>query len=88
MSIKNKEEISIHLKTFRNLSNYTTGRYMIRVSLHTLINNKPHYAIPINVIEKKLCNNNSDNEPLTDEVYYMSKSFALKGGANVRIFIT
>lgn len=87
MSINNKSEVSIHLKKYRNLSNYTTGRFALRVSLSTRIKSKLYYALPINVIEKKPCPNEGDNQPLTEDNYYMTKSFVLKGGANVTYYL-
>ena len=81
MSIKNKQEISIHLKNFRNLSNYTIGRFYVRVSIYTEIGKKKYFALPINLIEKNAIE--SENQAHTEDNYYMTKSFALKGGSNV-----
>jgi hypothetical protein len=62
MWIRNKEEICIHLQKYRNLSTYTVGRYMIRVSISTTINNRITYATPFNILEKNPSGN--ENQPV------------------------
>lgn len=51
MPIKIKQEISVHIKHFRNLSTYVSGRYMLRIEVFTIQNHKKCFAIPVNIVE-------------------------------------
>jgi hypothetical protein len=43
----------VHLKAVRNLTGITSGRFMLRVSIHEVSPVKPNPATPFNLLEKE-----------------------------------
>jgi hypothetical protein len=47
------QEIAVHLKTIRNLTGYTSGRYALRISFGPPSPQLKIEGVPLNIIEKE-----------------------------------
>ena len=47
------QEIAVHLKTARNLTGLTSGRFMVRLGIYEINPIKKHAATPFSIIEKE-----------------------------------
>jgi len=62
--IISNHEIAIHINIIRNLTNYTFGRFELRISVADCSHNSPVDATPVNIIEKD--SSKPDNRPEFD----------------------
>jgi hypothetical protein len=46
------QEIAVHLKTIRNLTGYTSGRYAVRIYLEPPSPHLKIEGVPVNIIER------------------------------------
>jgi hypothetical protein len=46
------QEIAVHLKTIRNLTGYTSGRYAVRISFQSPSPQLKIEGVPVNIIER------------------------------------